>query len=83
MVNGQFGRPARGMGFGLGMEVVMDPVAAGLAVSKGAFSWQGGTGVSFWAEPAEQLVSVYMIQGGSGLELRRAFETAVRQAIIE
>jgi CubicO group peptidase (beta-lactamase class C family) len=83
MVNGQFGRPARGMGFGLGMEVVLDPVAAGLAVSKGAFSWQGGTGVSFWVEPAEQLVSVYMIQGGSGLELRRAFETAVRQAIIE
>jgi CubicO group peptidase (beta-lactamase class C family) len=83
MVNGQFGRPARGMGFGLGMEVVLDPVAAGLAVSKGAFSWQGGSGVSFWAEPAEQIVSIQMIQGGSGLELRRAFETAVRQAIIE
>ncbi|HEY9182685.1 MAG TPA: serine hydrolase domain-containing protein, partial [Gammaproteobacteria bacterium] len=34
MVNGQFGRPARGMGFGLGMQVVLDPIAADLAVSK-------------------------------------------------
>lgn len=82
-VNGQFGRPAQGMGFGLGMQVVLDPVAADLAVSKGAFSWPGGTGVAFWIEPAEQLVSIYMIQGGTGAPLRRAFELAVRQAIVE
>ena len=36
MVNGQFGRPPRGMGFGLSMQVVMDPSAADLRVSKGA-----------------------------------------------
>ena len=82
-VNGQFGRPPRGMGFGLSMQVVEDPVAARLAVSKGAYGWAGGTGVSFWIEPAEELVSLYMVQGGSGGALRGAFETAVRQAIIE
>jgi CubicO group peptidase (beta-lactamase class C family) len=82
MVNGQFGRPARGMGFGLGMQMVLDPVAADLAVSKNAFSWPGGSGVAFWVEPAEQLVSIYMIQGGAGGPLRAAFETAIRQAII-
>ncbi len=82
-VNGQFGRPPAGMGFGLGMQVVLDPVAADLAVSKGAYSWPGGTGVSFWIEPAEELVSIYMIQGGNGAPLRRAFENAVRQAIID
>jgi CubicO group peptidase (beta-lactamase class C family) len=83
MVNGQFGRPARGMGFGLGMQMVLDPVAADLAVSKNAFSWPGGSGVSFWVEPEEELVSIYMIQGGSGAELRRAFEFAIRQAIVD
>jgi CubicO group peptidase (beta-lactamase class C family) len=83
MVNGQFGRPARGMGFGLGMQVVLDPVAAELAVSKGAFSWPGGTGVAWWAEPAEELVSIYFIQGGQGGPARQAFENAVRQAIID
>jgi CubicO group peptidase (beta-lactamase class C family) len=83
MVNGQFGRPARGMGFGLGMEVVLDPVAAGLAVSTGAFSWQGGTGVGFWVEPEDELVSVFMVQGGAAGVVRRSFENAVRQAIID
>jgi CubicO group peptidase (beta-lactamase class C family) len=82
MVNGQFGRPARGMGFGLSMQVVLDPVAADLRVSKGSFSWPGGSGVGFWVEPQEQLVSIYMIQGGSGAA-RLSFENAIRQAIIE
>jgi CubicO group peptidase (beta-lactamase class C family) len=83
MVNGQFGRPERGMGFGLSMQVVQDPVAADLAVSKGAYGWAGGTGVSFWIEPAEEMVSIFMIQGGSGGALRRAVENATRQAIID
>jgi CubicO group peptidase (beta-lactamase class C family) len=82
MVNGQFGRPPRGMGFGLSMQVVMDPIAADLRVSKGAFGWAGGTGVSFWVEPAEQLVSIYFIQGGSGGQLGGDVENAIRQAII-
>jgi CubicO group peptidase (beta-lactamase class C family) len=83
MVNGQFGRPPRGMGFGLSMQVVMDPIAADLRVSKGAYGWAGGTGVSFWVEPAEQMVSIYFVQGGSGGQLRGDVENAIRQAIIE
>jgi CubicO group peptidase (beta-lactamase class C family) len=82
MVNGQFGRPPRGMGFGLSMQVVMDPVAADLRVSKGAYGWAGGTGVSFWVEPAEQLVSIYFVQGGSGGQMRGDVENAIRQAIV-
>ena len=82
MVNGQFGRPAHGMGFGLSMQVVQDPVAASLRVSKGAYGWAGGTGVSFWVEPAEQIVSIYFIQGGSGGGLRQDFENAVYQSIV-
>ena len=82
MVNGQFGRPPRGMGFGLSMQVVQDPVAADLRVSKGAFGWAGGTGVSFWVEPEEQIVSLFLIQGTGG-GLRQDFENAVRQAVIE
>lgn len=82
-VNGQFGRPAQGMGFGLSMQIVQDPVAADLAVSKGAYGWAGGTGVSFWIEPAEDMVTIFMIQGGAAGNLRRGFENAVRQAIVE
>jgi CubicO group peptidase (beta-lactamase class C family) len=82
MVNGQFGRPARGMGFGLSMQVVMDPVAADLRVSTGSYGWAGGTGVSFWVEPKEQIVSIFLIQG-AGAGLRADFENAVRQAIVD
>ena len=82
MVNGQFGRPPQGMGFGLSMQVVMDPVASGLRVSKGAYGWAGGSGVSFWVEPAEQIVSIYFVNGGSGGQLRGDVENAIRQAII-
>ena len=83
MVNGQFGRPARGMGFGLGMQVLEDPVAAALAVSQGAYGWAGGTGVSFWIEPAEDMVAIFFIQGGAAGIARPAFEAAVRQAIVD
>jgi CubicO group peptidase (beta-lactamase class C family) len=82
MVNGQFGRPARGMGFGLSVQVVLDPVAADLRVSKGSYGWAGGTGVSFWIEPEEQIVSIFMIQGAGG-GVRQDFENAVRQAIVQ
>jgi CubicO group peptidase (beta-lactamase class C family) len=83
MVNGQFGRPAQGMGFGLSVQVVQDPVAANLRVSKGAYGWAGGTGVSFWVEPEEKIVSIYLVQGGSGGALRQDFEGAVRYAILD
>jgi len=83
MVNGQFGRPARGMGFGLGMQVIENPVAAELAVSKGGYGWAGGTGVSFWIEPEEDMVAIFFIQGGAAGVARPAFEAAVRQAIID
>jgi hypothetical protein len=41
MVNGQFGCPARGMGFGLSMQMVLDSVAADLRVGAGIFGWAG------------------------------------------
>jgi len=82
LVNGQFGRPERGMGFGLSVQVVQDPAAADLRVSKGSWGWAGGTGVSFWIEPEEQMVSIFLIQG-SGAGTRPDFENALRQAIID
>ena len=82
MVNGQFGRPARGMGFGLGVQVNEDPAASGLPQSKGAWGWAGGFGTNFNVEPAEQMVTVVFIQTPNGA-LQRDVETAMRQAIID
>lgn len=82
MVNGQFGRPARGMGFGLGVQINEDPAASGLPQSKGAWGWAGGFGTNFNVEPAEQLVTVVFIQTPNSA-LQRDVETAIRQAIVD
>jgi CubicO group peptidase (beta-lactamase class C family) len=84
MVNGQFGRPPRGMGFGLGVQVVQDPVAADLRQSAGTFGWAGAYGTNVNMDTREQMVTVVFIQnqGGSG-PLHRDFENAVMQAIVE
>lgn len=82
MVNGQFGRPARGMGFGLGVQIWLDPVAADRRVSAGAFGWEGAYGTHQVMDPAEKMVEIIMMQGANG-PLQRDFENAVRQALID
>jgi CubicO group peptidase (beta-lactamase class C family) len=82
MVNGQFGRPAHGMGFGLGVQIVLDPVAADLRVSPGTYGWAGAYGTNQNMDPKEKMVSIIMMQGASG-PLQRDFENAIWQAIIE
>ena len=82
MVNGQFGRPAAGMGFGLGVQVVEEPAMAGLRQSKGSWGWAGAYGTNVNIEPAEQMVTIIMMQTSTGA-LQRDFENAVFQAIID
>jgi len=82
LVNGQFGRPARGMGFGLGVQVVEDPVAADLRQSKGSWGWAGAYGTNIVIDPQERLVTIIMMQTSTP-QLQRDFDNAVMQAIID
>jgi CubicO group peptidase (beta-lactamase class C family) len=82
MVNGQFGRPARGMGFALGVQVWLDPVAADRRVSAGSYGWEGAYGTLQVMDPTEKMVEIIMMQGANG-PLQRDFENAVRQSLIE
>jgi CubicO group peptidase (beta-lactamase class C family) len=82
MVNGQFGRPARGMGFALGVQVWLDPVAADRRVSRGSYGWEGAYGTLQIMDPMEKMVEIIMMQGANG-PLQRDFENAVRQTLIE
>jgi len=82
MVNGQFGRPAHGMGFALGVQVWLDPVAADRRVSPGSYGWEGAYGTLQVMDPTEKMVEIIMMQGANG-PLQRDFENAVRQALIE
>jgi CubicO group peptidase (beta-lactamase class C family) len=77
------GRP-KGRGFGLGVQVVSDAVAANYRVSDGSFGWDGAFGTHFWVDPKEKVVGILMIQTNNpNRELDRDFENSVMQAMIE
>jgi CubicO group peptidase (beta-lactamase class C family) len=85
MFGGLLGRP-KGMGFGLTVEVVIDPVRAGTFRSEGSFGWDGAFGTHFWVDPKKKLVAVILMQTPAGPVARGIqgdFETAVMQAIID
>jgi CubicO group peptidase (beta-lactamase class C family) len=75
---------ARGRGFGLSVQVVNDPIAAGYLVSPGSFGWDGAFGTHFWVDPKEKIVAVLMVQTDNpNRQLDRDFENAVMQAVVE
>jgi CubicO group peptidase (beta-lactamase class C family) len=85
-----FGRPLfaetpyRGVGFGLGFAVVIDPSRAGMLASVGDYSWGGAASTSFWVDPAEDLTCLFMTQTfpSSALPVRGVLRQLVNQAIV-
>lgn len=63
-----FGRPVGGetrfdgVGFGLGMATVLDPIATRSPGSPGEVSWGGMASTAFWTDPVEDLSVVFMTQ---------------------
>ncbi len=51
-----------GYGFGLNFAVHLDPARSGLNGSVGEYNWGGLAGTSFWIDPEEELIGIYMIQ---------------------
>jgi CubicO group peptidase (beta-lactamase class C family) len=82
MAGGQVGMSPRGIGFGLGVQVVDDPVAADRRVSKGAWGWAGAYGTNVHMEPATGMVTIILMQTSTPA-LQRDFENAVAQAIVK
>ena len=63
-----FGRPLyaespfRGVGFGLGFAVVIDPVPGKVICSEGELSWGGAASTAFWIDQAEELTVSFFTQ---------------------
>lgn len=55
-------QPFPGLGFGLGLGVVADPVAAGSPASAGTGFWSGALNTEFFADPAEDLAAMLFTQ---------------------
>ena len=73
-----------GLGFGLGVAVVLDRARSGLPYSAGSFYWGGSQGTVFWIDPAEELIGVLMVQvrPSGDLKLREKFGTLVYSSIV-
>jgi CubicO group peptidase (beta-lactamase class C family) len=54
--------PAPGLGFGLGLGVVSDPVAAGSPASVGTGYWSGALNTEFFADPEQDLAAMLFTQ---------------------
>ena len=68
--------------FGLGFEIIVDPAKAGELGSIGSYSWSGAFLTSYWIDPSEDLIAVFMSQvRPSQSDIRAKFNTMVYQAL--
>ena len=72
-----------GIGFGLGVSVMLDPAAAGVMASPGEFAWGGMASTAFWVDPLEDLAAVFMTQliPSGCYPIRRELRVLVNQAL--
>jgi CubicO group peptidase (beta-lactamase class C family) len=74
-----------GIGFGLGFSVTMDPAKTLIPGSVGEYSWGGAASTSFWIDPKEELITIFLTQllPSSAYPIRRELRTMVYSAFTD
>ena len=74
-----------GWSFGLGFTVKTEAGMDGMPSSVGEYNWIGIQGTSFWVDPEEDLIGVFMIQirPNRDITFRDQFKRLVYQALID
>jgi CubicO group peptidase (beta-lactamase class C family) len=74
-----------GIGFGLGFAVTLEPAKTLILGTAGEYNWGGAATTSFWIDPAEELITIFMTQvlPSSAYPLRRELRTLVYAAITD
>ena len=74
-----------GIGFGLGFSVTLDPAQTLIPGSAGEYAWGGAATTSFWIDPAEELIAIFLTQvlPSTAYPIRRELRTMVYAAITE
>ncbi|MEC8944563.1 MAG: serine hydrolase domain-containing protein [Acidobacteriota bacterium] len=80
-----YGMGGAGFGFGLGFSMLTDPTRSREGLTEGTFGWLGIWGTSFWIDPAEELISILMMQITSyrHFNIRQDFARLAINAITE
>lgn len=76
------GAAGPGFGWGLGVAVLRDPVAAKSPVSVGAWNWSGVYGTNFWVDPAAGM-SVVALTNTAVAGMTGNFPIALRRAVYQ
>jgi CubicO group peptidase (beta-lactamase class C family) len=82
----QGGTPAvRGLGFGLGLSVVFDPVRAKVLSSGGEVAWGGVASTAFWVDHGEDITVLFFtqLQPSSTHPIRPQLKQLVYQALVD
>jgi CubicO group peptidase (beta-lactamase class C family) len=77
--------PFDGIGFGLGFSVTLDLVKAQILGSSGEYSWGGAASTTFWVDPVEDLIVIFLTQliPSSSYPIRRELRVLTYQAVVE
>ena len=77
--------PFDGIGFGLGFSITLDPAKAQILGSPGEYSWGGAASTTFWVDPVEDLIVIFLTQlmPSSSYPLRRELRVLTYQSIVE
>lgn len=76
---------SQGVGFGLGFSVVEDLGKRGILGSNGEFAWGGAYHSTYWVDPKEELIVVYMTQITpiQGVDDQQKLRSLVYQSLID
>jgi CubicO group peptidase (beta-lactamase class C family) len=74
-----------GIGFGLGFSVTLDPARTLIPGTIGEYAWGGAATTSFWIDPAEELIAIFMTQvlASTATAIRRELRTMIYSAITD
>ena len=77
--------PLRGVGFGLGFSMVIDPVRYAVVANAGDYSWGGAASTAFYVDPVEDLTVTFYTQllPSSTLPIRNHLRALVNQALVD
>ncbi len=75
----------RGVGFGLGFSVVVDPAAGKSLTSPGEYAWGGLASTTFYIDPVEEITAMFFTQlmPSSTYPIRPQLRTLVTQALVD
>ncbi|HWM61333.1 MAG TPA: serine hydrolase domain-containing protein [Rhizomicrobium sp.] len=77
----------RGVGFGLGVAVTLDPARVGIPGTAGEFTWGGMASTTFFVDPQEDMAVLFMTQviadTARRVRLRRDLRTLIYGAMTE